>query len=118
MDPLRKKAGYSGLYVLFVLYKYGAMHGYEAQSAIPELTNGLIELSMATVYSTLGRLLDLNLVEIVDEEHPTPSSKGPPRKVYQLTGEGRRVVRAEVSSTRALLRGLENPAPGPAVVTG
>lgn len=116
MDPLRKKVGYAGRYILFVLYKHGSLHGYEAQQAVPDLTGGSVELSMASVYSTLGRLLDLDLVELIDEGQSVSSSKGPPRKVYQLTGEGRRVVAVELENTRALLRDLEGPTSGPAGV--
>lgn len=111
MELLHKRVGYAGQYVLFALFKNGPLHGYAVMKAVPDITGGSTRLSIANVYSALGRLLDLGLVELRDEGAFTSSTKGPPKKVYRLTGEGSRVVEHELSRTRRMLDGLEGARP-------
>lgn len=53
------------------------------------MTGGIEDLPLASVYSGLKRLLEMNLITIDGEE---PSVQGPARKFYKLTGEGARVA--------------------------
>lgn len=97
------RIGQSGYFVLYGLMKAGPLHGWGIRQAVRDITEGQIELPIATLYSALGRLMELGLVEIVREEK---SDEGPDRKVYRVTGEGARVATAELDAAASVLRQL------------
>lgn len=55
------------------------------------------KLSSGTLYPMLARLHDEGLVSSEWEPRPDDASGRPPRKYYQLTGEGVRVARLELA---------------------
>ncbi len=76
-------------------------------------------LPSGTLYPMLARLHDQGLVIAKWESQPDGAGTGrPPRKYYQLTGEGIRVARLELAQVSAAGRpaapGLTQPAPGAA----
>ena len=66
------------------------VHGYTIAEELEAQTQGEISKSTASYYAVLRRLVDEKLVEIKEGD----SIKGPPRKYYFLTVEGREVMKA------------------------
>lgn len=78
-------------------------------------------LPSGTLYPMLARLHDQGLLTSAWEPPPDDASGRPPRKYYQLTGEGIRVARLELASSssassavRRISRGSARPAGGSA----
>jgi DNA-binding PadR family transcriptional regulator len=66
-------------------------------------TNGKVRLWPATLYGTLKRLIDENLIE-ASEDRPTPELDDARRRYYRLTSLGRRVLSAESERLEDLVR--------------
>jgi PadR family transcriptional regulator, regulatory protein PadR len=87
-------------------------HGYDLMKAA--------RLSSGTLYPVLARLYDEGLVTSAWETHAGDAGGRPPRKYYQLTGEGVRVARLELARASAAVpasraaRGGTQPAKGSA----
>jgi PadR family transcriptional regulator PadR len=62
------------------------------------------QLPSGTLYPMLARLQDQGLVTSEWEPQPDDASGRPPRKYYQLTGEGIRVARLELAQAAAAAR--------------
>src|SRR5512133_476963 len=77
-------------------------HGYAISKEIQVLSQGRIVLSVSTLYTLLKRLLDDGLIERGGDESVVDES-GRPRKVYQLTDFGQRVLSADLARLRSLL---------------
>ncbi len=76
------------------------LHGYALKKAVEELASGEIEISLATMYDTLHRLLDTKLVQrLADEER-----EGRLLRTYEVTALGE----AAVAAKRILLRRMLN----------
>jgi PadR family transcriptional regulator, regulatory protein PadR len=75
-------------------------------------------LPSGTLYPMLARLQDQGLVTSEWEPPPADASGRPPRKYYQLTGEGVRAVRLELAQAATAAprtaHGTARPAPGSA----
>src|SRR5579859_6646729 len=69
-------------------------HGYGIMQEVLSRTSGKIRLWPATLYGTLERLLDLNLIAEV-KRRPGSDWDDPRRRYYRLTPLGRRVLAAE-----------------------
>jgi DNA-binding PadR family transcriptional regulator len=108
--PLREPT----FYILLSLVP-GEKHGYAILKDVEGLSRGDVRLSTSTLYEGLARLLELGLIARVDsaEYEAHDSSKnvsasqaghpGRPRKAYQLTPYGQRVIEAETSRMQALV---------------
>ena len=66
------------------------------------MSKGKLVLSNGTLYGALTRLLDQELIRRVPSQEPAVSGK--PRKAYELTEFGRRVLNAEIFRMQALVR--------------
>jgi DNA-binding PadR family transcriptional regulator len=87
-------------------------HGYAIMKEVESLSGGRISFSTGTLYGALKRLFDQGW--IVRIENPEAVESGRPRKEYELTELGRRVLSAEaarleslVAASRLRLRGSE-----------
>ena len=95
---------------LFLADASARHYGYDLMKAA--------KLPSGTLYPMLARLQDEGLVTSEWEPQPDDANGRPPRKYYQLTGEGARVARLELA--RASLaaprraRGSARPARGSA----
>ena len=69
-------------------------HGYGIMNDVLERTNGQIRLWPATLYGTLKRLIEAELIEESDER-PAAELDDARRRYYRLTKLGRRVLDAE-----------------------
>lgn len=84
--------GRAGAAVLHELANGGPGHGWQ----LMERLDG--QVASSTLYENLKRLRDMGLVEWRTEDGPW---RGPPRKVYSVTGEGAAVAGAMASSQQS-----------------
>jgi DNA-binding PadR family transcriptional regulator len=77
-------------------------HGYAILKEIQRLTDGAVRMQAGTLYGTLQRLLEADMVE----EVPAPRKASPDsrRRYYRLTRSGRRVLDAEIQRMAELVR--------------
>lgn len=78
-------------------------HGYGIMLEVLERTDGKVRLWPATLYGTLKRLMDEDLIEESDER-PAPEADDARRRYYRLTRLGRRVLAAESVRLEDLVR--------------
>ncbi|MGO9437802.1 MAG: PadR family transcriptional regulator [Terracidiphilus sp.] len=78
-------------------------HGYGIMQEVLERTNGMIRLWPATLYGTLERLLDADLIAEV-KGRPSGDGEDARRRYYRLTALGRRVLAAESMRLEDLVR--------------
>ncbi len=72
----------------------GERHGYAIMQEVAASTEGQIKMGPGTLYGTVKRLLEAQLIEESDER-PDPHLDDERRRYYRLTGVGEQVVRAE-----------------------
>ena len=70
--------------IMTLLLEHGDLYGLDMVKKSPDLKRG-------TVYVTLDRMEDKGLISS-REVQPPKGSRGPARRVYKLTGVGRRVL--------------------------
>jgi DNA-binding PadR family transcriptional regulator len=78
-------------------------HGYGIMQEVLERTAGKVRLWPATLYGTLKRLIDEDLIAESDDR-PTPDLDDARRRYYRLTKLGRRVLEAECGRLEDLVR--------------
>ncbi|WKZ46301.1 MAG: PadR family transcriptional regulator [Anaerolineales bacterium] len=78
-------------------------HGYAIMKDVSELSKTRVNLSTSTLYTAVGRLLDQDLIERLDDTDDDPSP-GLPRKSYALTDLGRRVLEAEAMRLQGMVK--------------
>jgi DNA-binding PadR family transcriptional regulator len=81
----------------------GKKHGYAILKDVKDLSKERVNLSTSTLYTAVGRLLDQELIERLDDNDEDPSP-GLPRKSYALTDLGRRVLEAEMVRLQGMLK--------------
>ena len=77
----------------------GPMHGYAIMLETSKLSEGSFRMGPATLYSTIQRLVALNLID-----ETTGAAEDSRRRYYELTGIGRQLLEAEVSRMNAAVR--------------
>ncbi|MCK4971619.1 MAG: helix-turn-helix transcriptional regulator [Thermoplasmata archaeon] len=83
------KGGLSSVLVLYTIGGAGRpIHGYSIIQRIDELTGGYVKVRAGTVYPILRNLEEMGLVSHDAER----SVRGPERKVYTLTDDGKEAV--------------------------
>jgi DNA-binding PadR family transcriptional regulator len=78
-------------------------HGYGIMQEVLDRTDGRVRLWPATLYGTIKRLIDHELIEESDER-PEPQLDDARRRYYRLTKRGRRVLTAESERLEELVR--------------
>ncbi len=81
----------------------GEQHGYGIMQAVLDRTGGKVRLWPATLYGTLKRLIDADLIA-ESGNRPSPGLDDARRRYYRLTGLGRRVLAAESARLEDLVR--------------
>ena len=79
----------------------GAVHGYAIRQEVEVRTGGGVRLWPATLYGTIGRLVDAGLIEEVTPVDAPPDEVH--RRFYGLTDLGRAVVDAETERLARLV---------------
>ena len=69
-------------------------HGYAVAREVEELTEGQINMGPGTLYGSIQRMLDAQLIE---ERRAGRSDEDERRRFYRLTSFGRRVLSLEVA---------------------
>jgi DNA-binding PadR family transcriptional regulator len=80
-------------HVLLALVE-GERHGYAIMQEVTDSTRGQIKMGPGTLYGTIKRLLEAQLIEESDRR-PDPALDDERRRYYRLTGLGEEVVKAE-----------------------
>jgi len=75
----------------------GERHGYALIQDIDQRTDGALRLGTGTLYTAIGRLVDLGLIADTGREHER-------RRYYRLLPVGRAVLRAETARLETLVR--------------
>lgn len=78
-------------------------HGYSIMQDVAFRTEGKVQLSPGTLYSSIRRMLEDGLIEEL-RESPDPQSTDERRRYYHLTRLGRRVAAAEVDRLTSLVQ--------------
>lgn len=78
------------LILLAIIDKNPEVHGYNIATELESQTRGEISKTTASFYAILRRLVKDNLVEYREGD----SLKGPPRKYYYLTNQGKDAMKA------------------------
>jgi DNA-binding PadR family transcriptional regulator len=81
----------------------GEQHGYGIMQEVLERSAGKVRLWPATLYGSIKRLIEVELIEESDER-PAPELDDARRRYYRLTALGRRVLDAECERLQELVR--------------
>jgi DNA-binding PadR family transcriptional regulator len=81
----------------------GEQHGYGIMQEVLNRTTGKVRLWPATLYGSIKRLIEAELIEESDER-PAPELDDARRRYYRLTALGRRVLDAECERLEELVR--------------
>jgi DNA-binding PadR family transcriptional regulator len=81
----------------------GDRHGYSIMRETAARTDGKVQLSAGTLYSSIRRMLEQGLIEELADS-PDPTSSDGRRRYYRLTRFGRRVATAEVERLNGLVK--------------
>src|SRR5580692_5389520 len=87
--------------VFFVLFALadGEKHGYAIMQQTVSLSNGNFRMGPGTLYTTIQRLVELQLIE----EVASAAEADARRRYYRLTGPGELLLEAELDRMSAVL---------------
>jgi len=91
-------------YILLSLSRQD-QHGYGIMQDVLDRTAGKVRLWPATLYGTIKRLMESELIE-ESSERPAPKDDDERRRYYRLTRLGRRVLAAETERLEELVRAV------------
>src|SRR6202140_4378529 len=83
----------------------GEQHGYGIMQEVLERSGGKVRLWPATLYGSLKRLIEAELIQESDER-PAPEFDDARRRYYRLTTLGRQVLDAECDRLQELVRAI------------
>ena len=92
----------AGLHVLIALLD-GPLHGYRIMQRILDHTDGRLRIGPGTLYRTIQRLVDDQLIE-ESSSRPRTDQDDPRRRYYGLTKRGQRILEEEAVRLRRLVR--------------
>ena len=107
IDPLSRLPLTPAVFHVLLALADGERHGYAIMREVADSTDGRIKMGPGTLYGTVKRLLEAQLIEESDER-PDAHLDDERRRYYRLTGEGEQVLRAEAkryADMAALARG-------------
>ena len=78
-------------------------HGYAIIQEVAARTGGEVTLSAGTLYRSIQRMVELDLIEETDTR-PSADLDDERRRYYRITSFGRDVARAEVERLQALVK--------------
>ena len=81
----------------------GEQHGYGIMQEVLNRTTGKVRLWPATLYGSIKRLIEAELIEESDER-PAPELDDARRRYYRLTALGKQVLDAECERLQELVR--------------
>lgn len=81
----------------------GERHGYALKREILQRTESRINLGSGALYGAINRMLEEGLI-VESDQRPDPHLDDERRRYYRITPLGLRVLQAEVSRLRALVK--------------
>jgi DNA-binding PadR family transcriptional regulator len=84
----------------------GEQHGYAIMQEVLQRTTGKVRLWPATLYGSIKRLIEADLIEESDER-PAPELDDARRRYYRLTALGSLVLNAECERLQELVRAIQ-----------
>ncbi len=81
-------------------------HGYGIMQEVLQRTTGKVRLWPATLYGSIKRMIEAELIEESDER-PEPEMDDARRRYYRLTPLGRQVLDAECERLQELVRAIQ-----------
>jgi DNA-binding PadR family transcriptional regulator len=84
----------------------GEQHGYGIMQDVLERTTGKVHLWPATLYGSIKRLIEVDLIE-ESNDRPAPELDDARRRYYRLTRLGKRVLDAECERLQELVRTIQ-----------
>jgi DNA-binding PadR family transcriptional regulator len=78
----------------------GSKHGYAIMKEVAGATSGEVQLNPGTLYTTIKRLLDDELIR----ETTAPSDADERRRYYSITPSGHRAARAELERLQGVVQ--------------
>ena len=81
-------------------------HGYGIMQEVLQRTTGKVRLWPATLYGSIKRMIEVELIE-ESNERPAPEEDDARRRYYRLTELGRRVLDAECERLQELVRAIQ-----------
>ena len=81
----------------------GEQHGYGVMQEVLNRTMGKVRLWPATLYGSIKRLIEAELIE-ESNDRPAPEFDDARRRYYRLTPLGKRVLEAECDRLQELVR--------------
>jgi len=84
----------------------GEQHGYGIMREVLDRTHGKVRLWPATLYGSIKRMIEADLIEESDER-PAPELDDARRRYYRLTALGRCVLEAECDRLQELVRTIQ-----------
>jgi DNA-binding PadR family transcriptional regulator len=81
-------------------------HGYGIMQDVLERTLGKVRLWPATLYGSIKRLIEAELIE-ESKRRPAPELDDARRRYYRLTPLGREVLEAECARLQELVRAIQ-----------
>jgi DNA-binding PadR family transcriptional regulator len=84
----------------------GEQHGYGIMQEVLQRTTGKVRLWPATLYGSIKRLIEADLIEESDER-PAPELDDARRRYYRLTALGSGVLNAECKRLQELVRAIQ-----------
>ena len=91
--------------VFFILLSLssGKKHGYAILKDVEDFSAGALLLSTSTLYGALGRMQEQGLIMRVSVDEGEEPRPGLPRKFYELSETGRRLLMAETQRMQAIV---------------
>src|ERR1700735_5447814 len=84
----------------------GEQHGYGIMQEVLQRTTGKVRLWPATLYGSIKRLIEAELIEESDDR-PAPEEDDARRRYYRLTMLGRQLLDAECERLQELVRAIQ-----------
>jgi DNA-binding PadR family transcriptional regulator len=84
----------------------GEQHGYGIMQEVLNRTTGKVHLWPATLYGSIKRLMEAELI-VESDERPAPELDDARRRYYRLTALGSRVLDAECERLQELVRAIQ-----------
>lgn len=75
-------------------------HGYLIMKSILEVTEGKVNIGPASLYTTLKKLLEANLIELI-------SNIDKNKKVYKITEKGKEMLSKEIDRKKEMIKFVE-----------
>ena len=89
--------------LILIVLSTGVRHGYAIMMDIDSLTEGTYQVSAGTLYRSIARMQDQDLIEEVPDL-VNPLDDDERRRHYQITKHGRQAVTAELLRIETLLQ--------------